>query len=345
MKLPFHSRLREAIAIDLGTANIVAYQKGEGIVLNEPSVVAIVEEKQRRRILAVGQEAKQMVGRTPENIRAIRPMRGGVIADFDVAEELIGYIIKKVRHGRYFRGPQIAISVPSGSTPVERRAIREAAEAAGAGEVFLIDEPMAAAIGTGLPITAASGSMVLDIGGGTSEVAVLALGGTVVSQSVRIAGDVMDESIAAYLRREHRLLVGEETAERIKLTIGTACPPEGGTGSEMSVWGRDIAQGIPKELVINEAEIADALIEQLAAILSLVRSTLEQVPPELASDIVDRGLMLTGGGSLLRGLDEVLSSRTGLRVFVSDTALEDVAWGAGRALENRDAYQFALEQA
>lgn len=343
MTLSFLNKWREAIAIDLGTANIVAYQKGAGIVLNEPSVVAITEDNQRRTILAVGQEAKRMVGRTPGNIWAIRPMRGGVIADFDVAEQLIGYVIRKVRHGRHLRGPEIAISVPSGSTPVERRAIREAAEAAGAGEIFLIDEPMAAAIGTGLPITTASGSIIVDIGGGTSEVAVLALGGTVIAQSVRIAGDAMDEGIAAYLRREHRLMVGEETAEKIKLTIGAACPPVAGTGKEMKIWGRDIAQGIPKELVINEAQIAEALTEQVAAIVRLVRNSLEGVPPELASDIFDRGIMLTGGGGLLRGLNDILSSSTGLPVVVSETALEDVAWGAGRALENRDDYQFALD--
>jgi rod shape-determining protein MreB len=341
--LTFLRNLREAIAIDLGTANILAYQKGRGIVLNEPSVVAISEEGNRQQVLAVGQEAKRMVGRTPGNIRAIRPMRDGVIADFEVAEQLIGYVIRKVRQGRHLRGAQIAISVPSGSTPVERRAIREAAEAAGAREVFLIDEPMAAAIGAGLPVTSASGSMVVDIGGGTTEVAILSLGGMVLSQSVRVAGDAMDAGIISYLRREHRLLVGEETAERIKLTIGSAHPPEDGEGREMVIRGRDLAQGVPRELMISEMEIATALIEQVAPIIDLVRNSLEAIPPELAGDIVDKGIMLTGGGGLLHGLDQVLRSNTGLPVLVSETALEDVALGAGQALEHRTLYPFAFE--
>ena len=335
-------RFREAIAIDLGTANILAYQKGRGIVLNEPSVVAITAEPNQQRVLAVGQEAKRMVGRTPGNISAIRPMRDGVIADFEVAEQLIGYVIRKVRRGRHLRAAQVAISVPSGSTPVERRAIREAAASAGAGEIYLIEEPVAAAIGAGLPVTAASGSMVVDIGGGTTEVAVLSLGGTVVSRSARIAGDALDESIIAYLRREHRLLIGEATAERVKIAIGAAYPPADGKGREMAIRGGDLTQGVPRELVLSEAEIADIFSEQLASIVELIRSSLEIVPPELASDIADKGIMLTGGGSLLRGLSRVLRDTIGLSVVVSETALEDVARGAGRVLENKRSYQFAI---
>jgi rod shape-determining protein MreB len=344
MKLAFLSHLREAIAIDLGTANILVYQKGRGIALNEPSVVAITEQQQGRpKVLAVGHEAKRMVGRTPGNIWAIRPMRDGVIADFEVAEQLISHVIRKVRRGRHLRAALIVISVPSGSTPVERRAIREAAHAAGAGEVYLIEEPMAAAIGAGLPVTAASGSMVVDIGGGTTEVAVLSLGGTVLSRSARIAGDAMDASIIAYLRREHRLLIGEETAERIKLTIGAAYPPEHGPGRKLAIRGRDVTLGVPRELLISESEIATTLTEQVTSFVDLVRSCLEIVPPELAGDIVDKGIMLTGGGSLLRGLNDVLRYSTGLPVLVSETALEDVARGAGRVLENIKNYQFAVE--
>jgi rod shape-determining protein MreB len=335
--------LREAIAIDLGTANILVYQKGCGIVLNEPSVVAISAEANQHRVLAVGQEAKRMVGRTPGNIMAIRPMRDGVIADFEVAEQLIAHVIRKVRRGRRLRAAEVAISVPSGSTPVERRAIREAAMSAGGGEVHLIEEPMAAAIGAGLPVAAASGSMVVDIGGGTTEVAILSLGGTVLSRSARLAGDALDESIIAYLRREHRLLIGEATAERIKITIGAASRPAGGRGREMVIRGRDVTQGVPRELVLSEAEIADIFAEQIAAIIELIRSSLEVVPPELAADIADKGIMLTGGGSLLRGLSQVLREAIGLPVVVSETALEDVARGAGRVLENREAYRFALE--
>lgn len=343
MNLTLLSRLREAIAIDLGTANILVYQKGRGIALNEPSVVAITEQNGQRKVLAVGHGAKQMVGRTPGNIWAIRPMRDGVIADFEVAEQLISHVIRKIRHGRHLLAALIVISVPSGSTSVERRAIREAAQAAGAGEVYLIEEPMAAAIGAGLPVTAASGSMVVDIGGGTTEVALLALGGTVLSRSARVAGYAMDEAIIAYLRREHRLLIGEQTAERIKLTIGAAIPPSHGSGRQLAIRGQDVALGVPRELIVSESEIATTLTEQVTSIVELVRSCLEVMPPELAGDIVDKGIMLTGGGSLLRGLNDVLRYSVGLPVTVSETALEDVARGAGRVLESIKDYQFAVE--
>ena len=343
MKLPFSGSLHDAIAIDLGTANILAHQRGRGIVFNEPAVVAIMEEMGRQRVLAVGQEAKRMVGRTPGNIRAIRPMRDGVIGDFEVAEQLIGYVIRKVRPGYRLRRPMVAISVPSGATPVERRAIRQAAEASGAREALLIDEPMAAAIGAGLPVRAASGSMIVDIGGGTTELAVVALGGTVLSRSLRMAGHAMDAGVAAYLRREHRLLIGEETAERIKLAIGAAHPPQEGEGRTMPIRGRDMIQGIPKELIISEMEIATAVAESVSSIVDLVRNSLELVPPEIAGDIVENGITLTGGGSLLRGLDDVIQASTNLPVYISDTPLEDVALGVGQALENRSAYPFAFE--
>ena len=343
MNLTPLSRLREAIAIDLGTANILVYQKGRGIALNEPSVVAITEQNGQRKVLAVGHEAKRMVGRTPGNIWAIRPMRDGVIADFEVAEQLISHVIRKIRPGRHLFAALIVISVPSGSTSVERRAIREAAHAAGAGEVYLIEEPMAAAIGAGLPVTAASGSMVVDIGGGTTEIALLALGGTVLSRSARVAGYAMDEAIIAYLRREHRLLIGEQTAERIKLAIGAAIPPAHGSGRQLAIRGQDVALGVPRELLVSESEIATTLTEQVTSIVELVRSCLEVTPPELAGDIVDKGIMLTGGGSLLRGLNDVLRYSVGLPVIVSETALEDVARGAGRALESIRDYRFAVE--
>lgn len=336
--------LREAISIDLGTANILAYRKGSNIVLNEPSVVAITQENERRRILAVGHEAKRMVGRTPQNIWAIRPMRDGIISDFDVAEQLIRHVIKQARHGRHLRRAQVAISVPSRATQVERRAIREAAESAGAGRVFLIDEPLAAAIGAGLPVTDPSGSMVVDIGGGTTEVAVISLGDVVLVHSVKVAGHTMDECITAYLRRAHRLAVGENMAERIKIEIGSALLSSTGRGREMIIRGADLVWGIPKEFIVCEEEIAAALTDQVAAIVQAVRNTLEAVPPELSADIVDKGIVLTGGGSLLSGMDEMIRSCTGLPVSVSDTALEDVALGAGRALEERSVYQFALDE-
>ena len=295
------------MAIDLGTANTLVAVRGQGIVLNEPSVVAIAEVKDRRRVVAVGNEAKQMLGRTPGGIVAIRPLRDGVIADFEVAEEMIKYFIRKVHKRRTFVSPQVIICVPSGSTPVERRAIQEAAEAAGARHVFLIEEAIAAAIGAGLPVTEPTGSMVVDIGGGTTEVAVLSLGGLVYARSVRIGGDTMDEAIIGYIRRNNHLLVGEGTAERIKQEIGSACMPEVGEGATLEIKGRDLTEGVPKEMIVSELQMSEALADSVGAIISAVRDALESTAPELAADIIDKGIVLTGGGGQLRNLDRVLS--------------------------------------
>ena len=321
------------MAIDLGTANTLVYVKGRGIVLNEPSVVAIAEVKGKKQVLAVGEEAKQMLGRTPGNIRAIRPLRDGVIADFEVAEEMIKYFIRKVHNRRSFASPLIVVCVPSGSTAVERRAIQESAESAGARKVFLIEEPMAAAIGAGLPVTEPTGSMVVDIGGGTTEVAVLSLGGIVYSRSVRVGGDKMDEAIIAYIRRNHNLLVGEGSAARIKEDIGSACPPEDDDGRTMEIKGRDLMNGVPKELIISERQIAESLIEPVGAIIEAVKVALEHAAPELAADIVDKGIVLTGGGALLGNVDYVLRHATGLPVSIAENPLSCVVLGTGRALE------------
>ena len=321
------------MAIDLGTANTLVYVKGRGIVLNEPSVVAIAEVKGKKQVLAVGEEAKQMLGRTPGNIRAIRPLRDGVIADFEVAEEMIKYFIRKVHNRRTFASPLVVVCVPSGSTAVERRAIQESAESAGARKVYLIEEPMAAAIGAGLPVTEPTGSMVVDIGGGTTEVAVLSLGGIVYSRSVRVGGDKMDEAIIAYIRRNHNLLVGEGSAARIKEEIGSACPPDDGDGRTMEIKGRDLMNGVPKELVISERQIAESLAEPIGAIIEAVKVALEHTAPELAADIVDKGIVLTGGGALLGNIDFVLRHATGLPVSIADDPLSCVVLGTGRALE------------
>src|ERR1700731_3160532 len=321
------------MAIDLGTANTVVYVKERGIVLNEPSVVAIASVRGKRQVLAVGEEAKLMVGRTPGHIHAIRPLRDGVIADFEVTEEMIKHFIRKVHNRRSFVSPQVIICVPSGSTAVERRAIKEAAESAGARRVFLIEEPMAAAIGAGLPVTEPTGSMVVDIGGGTTEVAVISLGGIVYSRSVRVGGDKMDEAIIAYIRRNHNLLVGESSAERIKKEIGSACMPEDGEGRVMEIKGRDLMYGVPKEIVISERQISESLAEPVGAIIEAVKVALEHTAPELAADIVDKGIMLTGGGALLSNLDLVLRHATGLPVSIADDPLTCVALGSGRALE------------
>ncbi|MEE2761120.1 MAG: rod shape-determining protein [Pseudomonadota bacterium] len=321
------------MAIDLGTANTLVYVKGKNIVLNEPSVVAIADVKGKKQVLAVGEDAKQMLGRTPGNIKAIRPLRDGVIADFEIAEDMIKYFIRKVHNRRSFASPLVVICVPSGSTAVERRAIQESAEAAGARRVFLIEEPMAAAIGAGLPVTEPTGSMVVDIGGGTTEVAVLSLGGIVYSQSVRVGGDKMNEAIIAYIRRNHNLLVGESSAERIKEEIGSACPPEEGEGRTMEIKGRDLMNGVPKELVISERQISESLAEPVSAIIEAVKSALEHTAPELAADIVDKGIVLTGGGALLTNMDYVLRYATGLPVSIADGPLSCVALGTGRALE------------
>ena len=321
------------MAIDLGTANTLVYVKGRDIVLNEPSVVAIAEVKGKQRVLAVGEEAKLMLGRTPGNIRAIRPLRDGVIADFEVAEEMIKYFIRKVHNRRSFASPMVIICVPSGSTAVERRAIQESAESAGARRVLLIEEPMAAAIGAGLPVTEPTGSMVVDIGGGTTEVAVLSLGGIVYSRSVRVGGDKMDEAIIGYLRRNHNLLVGEASAARVKEEIGSACPPENGDGRIMDIKGRDLMNGVPKELIISERQVAESLTEPIGAIIETVKVALEHTAPELAADIVDKGIVLTGGGALLGNMDFVLRHATGLPVSLADDPMTCVVLGTGRALE------------
>jgi rod shape-determining protein MreB len=330
------------MAIDLGTANTLVYVKGRGIVLNEPSVVALIRENGTVRPYAFGHEAKMMLGRTPAEIDAKRPLKDGVIADFKGAEEMIKHFIRTVHNRRSFTGPLIIVCVPSGSTPVERRAIQDAAESAGAREVFLIEEPMAAAIGADLPVTEPTGSMIVDIGGGTTEVAVLSLGGIVYSRSVRVGGDKMDEAIISYIRRHHNLLIGESTAEKIKKRIGSASITEEGHSKIMEIKGRDLIFGVPKEMTLSEAQISESLIEPVAQIIEAVKMALECTPPELASDIVDKGIVLTGGGSLLHNLDLVLSEATKLPVFVAEDALSCVALGSGKVLENYDKLRHVL---
>ena len=333
------------MAIDLGTANTLVYVKGQGIVLNEPSVVAIANFKGKKQVLAVGEEAKLMLGRTPGNIEAIRPLRDGVIADFEIAEEMIKHFIREVHNRRSFASPQIIVCVPSGSTAVERRAIQESAESAGGRRVFLIEEPMAAAIGAGLPVTEPTGSMVVDIGGGTTEVAVLSLGGIVYSRSVRVGGDKMDEAIIGYIRRNHNLLIGESSAERIKNGIGSACPPADGNGRLLEIKGRDLMNGVPRELAISERQVAESLAEPVGSIIDAVKVALEHTAPELAADIVDKGIVLTGGGALLGNLDHVLRHATGLPVSIADEALSCVAMGTGRCLEEMKVLKHVLQEA
>ncbi|PZO91893.1 MAG: rod shape-determining protein [Sphingomonas sanxanigenens] len=343
----FFKFMSHDMAIDLGTANTVVYVRGRGIVLNEPSVVAIETINGIRKVKAVGDDAKLMMGKTPDSIQAIRPLRDGVIADIDVAEEMIKEFIRKVHGGRkstFMRWPEIVICVPSGSTTVERRAIRDAASNAGASQVFLIEEPMAAAIGADMPVTEPIGSMVVDIGGGTTEVAVLSLRGLAYTTSVRVGGDKMDEAIVSYVRRNHNLLIGEATAERIKKEVGIAKPPADGVGLTIQIKGRDLVNGVPKEIEINQGQIAEALSEPVGTIIEGVRIALENTAPELAADIVDQGIVITGGGALLQGLDEVLRDETGLPVTVADDPLTCVALGTGRALED-PVYRGVLQSA
>ncbi|WP_254368256.1 rod shape-determining protein [Paracoccus sp. Z118] len=321
------------IAIDLGTANTLVYVKGKGIILNEPSVVAYHVKDGKKQVLAVGEDAKLMLGRTPGSIQAIRPMRDGVIADFDSAEEMIKHFIKKAFRRTTFSKPKVIVCVPHGATPVEKRAIRQSVLSAGARKCALIEEPIAAAIGAGMPITEPTGSMVVDIGGGTTEVAVLSLGDVVYARSVRVGGDRMDDAIVNYLRRHHNLLIGEQTAERVKTSIGTARMPDDGRGATMLVRGRDLLNGVPKEIEITQAMIAEALAEPVQQICEAVMIALEATPPDLGADIVDRGVMLTGGGAMLGEMDLALREQTGLMIGIADQPMNCVALGTGKALE------------
>jgi len=329
------------MAIDLGTANTLVFIKGEGIVLNEPSVVAIIDDRGRKSVLAVGDEAKTMLGRTPGNIQAVRPLRDGVIADFIVTEEMIKHFIKKVHKGKAFANPRILICVPTGSTPVERKAIQDSALAAGARKVNLIEEPIAAAIGAGLPISEATGSMVVDIGGGTTEIAVLSLGGVVYAHSLRVAGDAMDAAIIAYMRKQFNLLVGEASAEKIKKEIGTAISTSGNT---FLMKGRDIRSGTPKEISLKEEDTVEALKPVLNQIVAGVKDALEKTPPELSADLVNMGLVLTGGGALLKNIDKLISKETGLPVVIAEDPLSCVALGTGKALDQEESFSTLLVQ-
>ena len=329
------------MAIDLGTANTLVVVKGKGVVLNEPSVVAIINEMGKKTVLAVGDEAKTMLGRTPGNISAIRPLRDGVIADFIVTEEMIKHFIKKVHVKNTFANPRILICVPTGSTPVERKAIQDSALAAGARRVQLIEEPIAAAIGAGLPISEATGSMIVDVGGGTTEIAVMSLGGVVFSKSLRVAGDAMDAAIINYMRKKFNLLIGESTAEKIKKEIGTAIPT---TNNVFLMKGRDIRTGTPKEISLTEEDACEALMPILSQMLSAIKEALESTPPELSADLVDMGLVLTGGGALLKNIDKLISKDTGLPVTIADNPLECVALGTGKALENEELFSTMLSE-
>ncbi|MCG6917456.1 MAG: rod shape-determining protein [Deltaproteobacteria bacterium] len=323
------------LAIDLGTANTLVYVKGRGIVLSEPSVVAVRKDgRGSNKVLAVGKEAKMMLGRTPGNIVAIRPMKDGVIADFEITETMLRHFIRKVHNRRSLIRPRIIVCVPSGITQVEKRAVRESAESAGAREVFLIEEPMAAAIGAGLPITEPTSNMVLDIGGGTTEVAVISLAGIVYSKSVRVGGDKMDEAILQHIKRKYNLLIGERTAELIKTTIGNAFA--GDKVERMQIKGRDLVSGIPKIIEIDSDEVRESISEQIETIVETVKIALEQTPPELAADIVDRGIVLTGGGALLQNLDKLLREETGLPITITEDPLSTVVLGSGKALDNLD---------
>lgn len=332
---PIFGWLSNDLAIDLGTANTLVYVRGNGIVLDEPSVVAVRRNgRGGNKVLAVGQEAKMMLGRTPGHIEAIRPMKDGVIADFEVAEAMLRYFIKKANNRRTLIRPRVIACVPSGITQVEKRAVRESAESAGAREVFLIEEPMAAAIGAGLPITEPTSNMVVDIGGGTTEVAVISLAGIVYSKSVRVGGDKMDESILQYIKGKYNLLIGERSAELIKTTVGNAYRDE--KAEHMQIKGRDLATGIPKIIGIDSDEVRQAIIEQIKTIVETVKSALEQTPPELAADIVDNGIVLTGGVALLKGLDNLLREETGLPITITEDPLTTVVLGSGKALDEID---------
>jgi len=329
------------MAIDLGTANTLVVLKGKGVVLNEPSVVAVVDEKGKKSVIAVGDEAKTMLGRTPGNIQAIRPLKNGVIADFIVTEEMIKHFIKKVHNKKSFANPRILICVPTGSTPVERKAIQDSALAAGARRVQLIEEPIAAAIGANLPIQEATGSMVVDIGGGTTEIAVMSLGGVVYSNSMRIAGDSMDQALIYYMRKKFNLLIGDATAEKLKKEIGTALATSNNT---YQVKGRDIRSGTPKEISLKEEDTAEALNQTLSQIMAGIKDALENTPPELSADLVDMGLTLTGGGALLKNMDKFIAKETGLPVQIADDPLACVAIGTGKALEQEEIFSTILSE-
>lgn len=340
----FYSLFSNDLAIDLGTANTLIYQKGQGIVCNEPSVVAVQMDAStgRRKVVAVGAEAKNMLGRTPERITAIRPVKEGVIADFEITEQMLRHLMQRVHNRKTLVRPRIIICVPHGITEVEKRAVRDSAESAGAREVYLIEEPMAAAIGAGLPVTEACGSMILDIGGGTSEIAVISLKGIVFSRSLRIGGDKIDESIANYVKRRYNVLIGERTAEQIKIAVGSVLPS--GEKLAVEVRGRDLVQGVPKSVVVSEDEVRDALLEPVNQIIDLIRVALEKTPPELSADIVDRGITLTGGGALLRNLDKLISQETGLPVILVDDPISAVVIGSGVVLDQLDVLKDVILQ-
>lgn len=326
------------MAVDLGTANTLVYVRGRGIVLNEPSVVAI--NTTTKKIVAVGIEAKRMIGRTPGNIVAVRPLKDGVIADFDVTERMLRYFIQRVHKRRHFAKPRIIIAVPSGITGVEQRAVKEAGYQAGARKVYIIEEPMAAAIGAGLPVDEPTGTMVVDIGGGTTEVAIISMGGVVTSQSIRVGGDELDQAVIAYAKKEHSLMLGERTAEEIKMAIGSAY--DSGDDRHAEIRGRDLVSGLPKTVVVSGAEVRRATEEQVNAIIDAVRTTLDKCPPELSGDIMDRGIALTGGGALLQGMDERIRTETGMPVLLVDNPLDSVALGSGRCVEEFEELQQVL---
>ncbi|WUK12204.1 rod shape-determining protein [Kitasatospora sp. NBC_00374] len=329
------------MAIDLGTANTLVYVRGKGIVLNEPSVVAV--NTNTGGILAVGAEAKKMIGRTPGNIVAIRPLKDGVIADFEITERMLRYFILKIHRRRYLARPRVVVCVPSGITGVERRAVIEASSQAGARQVHIIEEPMAAAIGAGLPVHEPTGNMVVDIGGGTTEVAVISLGGIVTAQSLRVAGDELDNAIVQHIKKEYSLLLGERSAEQIKMSIGSAFALEGEKDEHAEIRGRDLVSGLPKTVVISAAEVREAIDEPVNSIIDAVKTTLDQCPPELAGDVMDRGIVLTGGGALLRGLDERLRRETGMPIHIAENPLDSVALGSGKCVEEFEALQQVLD--